>query len=137
MTQLVRERLSTLPRKNPLWLNSKVRLLNCMGMRAQESPKRSKLPVLAFDKSASNGRREVWNWLPIHAWTVDQVWARIRETGVPHHFAYDLGMPRLSCCFCIFAPVSVLIGVNYAKVDCMTSKLLSDAGLCGFEFGQV
>jgi hypothetical protein len=28
---------------------------------------------------------------------------------VPWHRAYDLGMPRLSCCFCIFAPRSALL----------------------------
>ena len=28
---------------------------------------------------------------------------------VPHHPAYDLGMPRLSCCFCIFSPRSALL----------------------------
>lgn len=26
-----------------------------------------------------------------------------------HHPAYDLGMPRLSCCFCIFSPRSALL----------------------------
>jgi len=28
---------------------------------------------------------------------------------VRHHPAYDLGMPRLSCCFCIFSPRSALL----------------------------
>jgi hypothetical protein len=37
------------------------------------------------------------------------VWARVRSSGVPHHPAYELGMPRLSCCFCIFAPRSALL----------------------------
>ncbi len=31
------------------------------------------------------------------------------RSGVPHHPAYDLGMPRLSCCFCIFSPRSALL----------------------------
>jgi 3'-phosphoadenosine 5'-phosphosulfate sulfotransferase (PAPS reductase)/FAD synthetase len=51
----------------------------------------------------------VHTWLPLFAWTVDDVWARIRASGVEHHYAYDLGMPRLSCCFCIFAPRSALM----------------------------
>lgn len=38
-----------------------------------------------------------------------QVWARIRASGVRHHYAYDLGMPRVSCCFCIFAPREALL----------------------------
>jgi 3'-phosphoadenosine 5'-phosphosulfate sulfotransferase (PAPS reductase)/FAD synthetase len=85
------------------------RILNCMGMRAQESRSRAALPVLKRDARQSNGRRTVDVWLPIHDWSVEQVWARIRQSGVRHHRAYDLGMPRLSCCFCIFAPKAALL----------------------------
>jgi 3'-phosphoadenosine 5'-phosphosulfate sulfotransferase (PAPS reductase)/FAD synthetase len=49
------------------------------------------------------------DWLPLHAWTVDEVWRRIRASGVRHLPAYDLGMPRLSCCFCIFSPRAALL----------------------------
>lgn len=86
-----------------------VRVLNCMGLRAEESPARAKRAVFLKDEKASNGRRHVDEWLPIHSWTVEQVWARIAKSGVEHHYAYDLGMPRLSCCFCIFAPKDALI----------------------------
>jgi 3'-phosphoadenosine 5'-phosphosulfate sulfotransferase (PAPS reductase)/FAD synthetase len=88
------------------------RVLNCMGLRAAESPVRAKLEPLVLNARASSGRVEVWTWLPIHAWTVQQVWERIRASGVPHHPAYDLGMPRLSCCFCVFSsrPALILAG---------------------------
>lgn len=49
------------------------------------------------------------DWLPLHAWTAQQVWARVKASGVRHHPAYDLGVPRLSCCFCIFSPQSALL----------------------------
>jgi 3'-phosphoadenosine 5'-phosphosulfate sulfotransferase (PAPS reductase)/FAD synthetase len=87
----------------------RARILSCMGMRAQESPARARRPAFGYDERASNGRRHVDLWLPVHSWTVQQVWQRIRASGVPHHRAYDLGMPRLSCCFCIFAPRSALL----------------------------
>jgi 3'-phosphoadenosine 5'-phosphosulfate sulfotransferase (PAPS reductase)/FAD synthetase len=83
------------------------RILNVMGMRADESPKRAKLRPFELDHE--NTRRMVWTWLPIHHWTVKGVWTDIHASGIPHHFAYDLGMPRLSCCFCIFASKSALI----------------------------
>ncbi len=85
------------------------RILNCLGMRAEESPARAKRPPLAANALASNGRRWVDDWLPLHAWTKEEVWQRIRASGVPYHPAYDLGMPRLSCCFCIFSPRSALL----------------------------
>lgn len=85
------------------------RILNCLGMRAEESPARARRPPFAPNEMASNGRRFVDDWLPIHGWTKEQVWQRIRASGVRHHPAYDLGMPRLSCCFCIFSPRSALL----------------------------
>lgn len=106
MTALVKERKAIW---GAMGNRRQVRILNCMGMRAQESPARKKLQPFEHDKRASNGRRHVDTWLPIHSWTVEQVWDRIRQSGVSHHRAYDLGMPRLSCCFCVFAPKSALI----------------------------
>ncbi len=85
------------------------RILNCMGLRAEESPARAKKVAFERDEDASNGRRVVDAWLPILGWTVGEVWARIRVSGVAHHRAYDLGMKRLSCCFCIFAPEAALM----------------------------
>lgn len=85
------------------------RILNCMGLRAQESPARAKKEAFARDHRSSNRKRLVDIWLPIHGWSSDQVWERIRASGVRHHPAYDLGMPRLSCCFCIFSPRSALM----------------------------
>jgi 3'-phosphoadenosine 5'-phosphosulfate sulfotransferase (PAPS reductase)/FAD synthetase len=86
-----------------------VRILNCLGFRAEESPARAQRPPFAPDLRASNGRRFVDVWLPLHGWRVGQVWERIRQSGVRHHPAYDLGMPRLSCCFCIFSPRAALV----------------------------
>ncbi|HEX5271110.1 MAG TPA: phosphoadenosine phosphosulfate reductase family protein [Gemmataceae bacterium] len=86
-----------------------VRLLNCLGLRADESPARAKLVPFQLDERASNGKRTVYRWLPLHSWTAEAVWARIRASGVESHPAYALGMPRLSCCFCIFAPKAALL----------------------------
>jgi len=86
-----------------------VKLLNCMGLRAEESPARAKQVPLQLDERASNGKRTVVWWLPIHAWTTEQVWARIKASGVESHPAYALGMPRLSCVFCIFSPRNALL----------------------------
>jgi len=85
------------------------RVLNCMGLRAEESPARAKKPTFQKDARASNQTRHVDTWLPIQDWPEAEVWANIRASGVEHHQAYDLGMPRLSCVFCIFAPRPALV----------------------------
>jgi 3'-phosphoadenosine 5'-phosphosulfate sulfotransferase (PAPS reductase)/FAD synthetase len=88
---------------------AQVRILNCIGIRAQESSGRAKKNPFQHDLKASNGKRHVDTWFPIFTWSVDQVWDCIRRSGVEHHRAYDLGMPRLSCCFCVMAPRSALL----------------------------
>ena len=86
----------------------KVRVLNCLGLRAEESSKRKAMPVTERNPN-SNGKREITNWLPIHEMNEPQVWETIKRSGVRHHWAYDLGMPRLSCCFCFYAPKQALL----------------------------
>jgi 3'-phosphoadenosine 5'-phosphosulfate sulfotransferase (PAPS reductase)/FAD synthetase len=87
----------------------KVRILQCMGMRADESPARAKLRPFYLDRRNSNGKKTVHIWLPIHQMSVDEVWADVRASGVRYHWAYEKGMPRLSCAMCIFAPKAALV----------------------------
>lgn len=86
-----------------------IRILNCMGMRAEESPARAKKQVFSVNKRATTKTRHVDDYLPIHDWLETEVWADIHESSVPHHWAYDKGMSRLSCVFCIFASESDLM----------------------------
>lgn len=85
------------------------RILNVYGFRAEESTNRAAKETVAPNTRMSSGAKEVIDWLPIHDMTEDQVWSSIKASGVPYHGAYDLGMPRLSCCFCIFAPRAALV----------------------------
>jgi len=93
LTRLVDERRGT------KW--QPVRILNCQGIRAQESDARAAKLPFQVDTRATNGKRHVDLYYPIFTWSLEQVWQRIRQSGVRHHEAYDLGMSRLSCCFCI------------------------------------
>lgn len=96
-TRLVKE-FRAKGRKTP------VIIINCLGMRAEESPGRKKLPVFAFDKRASNGRREVYNWLPIHKVTDKEAFDSIGTLPTADHKCYSCGIKRASCVFCIYAP---------------------------------
>lgn len=94
-----------------------VRLLQVFGFRAQESTSRAKKLVFCRDPRNSRGNQQVDIFLPIHHWTEEEVWRDIGESGVPHHPAYDLGMPRLSCSFCIFAPRGALLIAGRARPE--------------------
>lgn len=100
-------------------LNPQIKILHCMGLRAEESPTRAKRPQLSVDNRATTGRKHVDTYLPIQHMTTAQVWERIRKSGCPWHPAYDLGMPRLSCPFCIYADRDALMLAgkhNYAAL---------------------
>jgi DNA sulfur modification protein DndC len=78
-------------------------IVNCMGMRAQESASRSKLVTFKLNERNSKAGREWYDWLPIHDWLVEEVFALIKAAGQEPHWAYAKGMSRLSCCFCIMS----------------------------------
>lgn len=86
-----------------------VLVLNCLGLRADESPARAKKHAYMTDSKASNGKRAIHTWLPIHGWTEEQVWETIKASGVRYHEAYGYGLPRLSCCFCVLASRDALL----------------------------
>ncbi len=88
-----------------------VRILNCLGIRSQESSARAKkIPFQVNARLTGKGTaKHVDEYYPIFDWTIEQVWNVINNSDSPHHFAYDLGMPRLSCIFCVFAPKSALL----------------------------
>lgn len=115
-----------------------VRILVVMGFRAGESDSRADKPVFERVERAcrkgvdSRGRktkaaaREVYQWLPIHHWTREQVWADIHESGVPYAWTYDAGMSRFSCSFCILGSRGDLVtaarllparAARYAQVE--------------------
>ena len=93
------------------------KILNCLGFRAEESPARAKRIPFEIDVQKSSRQRTVWTWYPIFDWNAQDVWNCIKASGVAHHPAYDLGMPRLSCCFCIFAPKDALVIAGRANPE--------------------
>jgi 3'-phosphoadenosine 5'-phosphosulfate sulfotransferase (PAPS reductase)/FAD synthetase len=93
-----------------LALDRPARILNVLGLRAEESPARAR--KLAFDPepaASTKTTRHVDRWLPVHEFTVSQVWSRVAAAGTKVHPAYALGMPRLSCRFCVLASRSALV----------------------------
>ena len=80
-------------------------MLDCQGLRADESPNRAKLTpfrMLTGDSTSIKGR-EWYEWLPIFDWTTEEVFEKIENSGQKPHWAYEEGMSRLSCSFCIMS----------------------------------
>jgi 3'-phosphoadenosine 5'-phosphosulfate sulfotransferase (PAPS reductase)/FAD synthetase len=90
-------------------LERRLKVLNVMGLRAEESPARAQKVGFKVNDRRTNGRRHVDDWLPILSMKIWEVWETIKANAIPQHVAYSLGMPRLSCRFCIFAPKAALV----------------------------
>jgi 3'-phosphoadenosine 5'-phosphosulfate sulfotransferase (PAPS reductase)/FAD synthetase len=117
---------------DPGRIGRRVRVLNCLGLRAEESALRARKQVFGPDPANWNtppraakpgrpatrtrsatlgsparpgvlhGRREVDRWLPIFDWTAVQVWTEIRASRLPWHWAYQY-VDRLSCVMCFLS----------------------------------
>lgn len=117
------------------FITRQIRILNIFGFRADESPARAKIAVFSRNARLTNSKRIVDDWLPIRDMTEAQVWQSIKASGVPHHPAYDLGMPRLSCVFCIFAPRPALILAGHHNRDLLDEYAAVEARI-GHTFRQ-
>lgn len=122
-------------------------IVAAMGMRGGESAARAKRPVVAVRKQITakairdlapdaalsargEGQRLALDWLPLHHWGAEDVWAqcgtsssdlterqflyragRVGEAldGWPAHPAYVYGNQRLSCALCVLASQNDLI----------------------------
>lgn len=118
------------------------RMLDVQGLRAEESAKRAKKPEFTVRKK--NSRVHIDTWYPIHKHLECHVWDAIGESGLEYHWAYDLGhergaslkarkalgMKRLSCVFCIFAPRAGLkfAGKHNPKLLARMAKMEEDTG---------
>lgn len=93
------------------------KVLYVFGFRKEESPSRSNKKEFAVNLMLTTKKRQVFDYLPIHNWSTKKVWDTIRKNNLPYHPAYDLGMPRLSCCFCIFSPFDALVVAGKANPE--------------------
>ena len=83
-------------------------LVSAMGMRALESPARSKRSPWKRSERNSRAGREWFDWLPIFHLTEPQVFAVIRDASQMPHWVYSQQVSRCSCSFCIFGSRSDL-----------------------------
>lgn len=82
-----------------------------IGLRREESSSRAKKLSVSVreDCTAPTLKRLTLNWLPIHQWTIVDVWNCIQRNGDICHSAYRLGNTRLSCACCVLASVNDLL----------------------------
>jgi len=86
------------------WIRQNVKsrvIVNCMGIRSEESTGRAKQKKLKRDTRESNSVRTVWQWNPIKDMTEVEVLQYLEERGLPLHPVYK-HLRRFSCRMCIY-----------------------------------
>jgi 3'-phosphoadenosine 5'-phosphosulfate sulfotransferase (PAPS reductase)/FAD synthetase len=77
--------------------------INCIGIRAEESPARAKKEPFKLSKmSLKRDNIQIWEWYPIFDYKLNDVWNEISSVGQEPHKLYSEGFSRLSCVFCVF-----------------------------------
>ena len=108
------------------------KVLQIFGFRTEESKDRADTKFYC-QKKLSNGVRRIYRWLPIQKWLEEEVWDDIKRSEVRYHWAYDLGMPRLSCTFCVFAPKGALMIAGKARPQ-LLDKYIAVERAIGHDF---
>lgn len=93
------------------------RIINAMGMRAEESNARKNRPAVRINPRNSVAGRTWIDWLPIHGMTESEVFQTISDAGQEPHWAHAAGMSRLSCSFCIKSSLRDLICAAHLRPD--------------------
>lgn len=79
------------------------KLLKVTGERWAESKARSTYTEFTYLSRVSSRARQVFGWRPMLAYKEADIWAMVRDTGIPRHVCYDMGCDRLGCAGCIFS----------------------------------
>ncbi|TDE15280.1 phosphoadenosine phosphosulfate reductase family protein [Dyadobacter psychrotolerans] len=113
-------------------------VINCMGIRSEESPNRKKAKHLSRNKSMTNSRRTVWDWNPIKDWNSDQVFNYLKMHNIPLHPVYKY-LSRFSCRVCIYMSAHDVhqVKINDPEAFKIIEHLENQIGFTMFQSGSI
>lgn len=97
---------------------------NAMGVRAEESEARSKMPMWADDDEWGG-----YVWRPLLHWTIDDVIAIHRRHDVPMNPLYHNGAERVGCYPCIFSrkeEIRILPEWRIAEIEALEVEVTTE-----------
>jgi phosphoadenosine phosphosulfate reductase len=90
-----RQACCALRKREPLERALRGRSAWLTGIRREQSLTRARVEVLEFD--AVHG---LWKLNPLATWSSAQVWAYVKDNGVPYHSLHDVGFSSIGCAPC-------------------------------------
>lgn len=84
-------------------------IINCVGLRAEESSNRAKSAVSQHNARIDRkDRTACYNWHPVLNLKIEDIWLTHKQAGFPRHPQYERGNTRISCAYCIVGSVNDL-----------------------------
>lgn len=113
-------------------------IINCMGIRSEESANRAKAKKLSRIKSMTNSKRTVWDWNPIKDWTEIEVIKYLNSKNIPLHPVYKY-LRRFSCRVCIYMTQHDLnqVKINDPEAIEIIDKIENNIGFTMFQKGPI
>ena len=106
------------------------------GVRADESTKRAKYPERELRSEDKKTGAQAWDVRPILSWTVEDVFKKIKDSGIEANPLYAMGFSRVGCTPCIFANkkelklLSELSPIEFYKIEAW-EKYLQNGSIKG------
>ncbi len=113
-------------------------VVNCMGLRAEESATRARKRCITLNERLCSSTRKVWDWNPILGWTEAEVYAYLRERDIPLHPVYR-HLQRFSCRVCIYMTDHDLRAVaqHDPKAIDLVERVEQEIGFTMFQRGAI
>lgn len=113
-------------------------IINCVGLRAEESSKRASSPVSQRNPKLDRATGTIgYNWNPILNLKIEDVWQVHKETGFPRHPQYDRGNERISCAYCFLGSLNDLQNATEVPTNHESYRILTTLELrSGFSYQQ-
>lgn len=93
-------------------------IVNVVGIRREESPNRSRMPISAMDSRLTRKGAAGITWNAIIDWPVAQVFKVIRDAGLTLHEAYTkYQSSRVSCVYCIMGSLPDLTAAAQCEAN--------------------
>lgn len=113
-------------------------VINCLGIRSEESPGRKKAKTLSRNHSMTNSKRTVWDWNPIKDWSEQQVLDYLLSKNIPLHPVYNY-LRRFSCRVCIYMSAHDVkqVALNDPAAIQVIADLENEIGFTMFQNGTI
>lgn len=112
-------------------------IINAVGIRGEESAGRAKKPISQVNDKLRSVKLKTtgYDWFPIIGYKLEEIWLTHQKFNFPRHPAYDRGMDRISCAYCVLGSKNDLkVSIQDERNRASFYRILELEAISGFSF---